>query len=159
MTISWHPVFIRFKEIAGSLENAIADGLVAAPGQSVCLGYERWLCTSNNSWRHRITVDSDAQCLSPTVWFLLIFWLKKTKYQNTTDANLLSIIVNLVEGRYHLQVTEVLWSCVCRCWAEQVYLTPLAHRFWKLTLQLLSRYATFLTEVQQSLCRDVYDSS
>lgn len=79
------PVYfqLRFKEIAGSLENAIADGLVAAP----------------------------------------------------------------VESRYHLQVTEVLWSCLCRCWAEQVYLTPLAHRFWKLTLQLLSRYATFLTEV------------
>lgn len=26
-------VFYRFKEIAGSLENAIADGLVTAPGQ------------------------------------------------------------------------------------------------------------------------------
>uniref|UniRef100_A0A672SR91 Conserved oligomeric Golgi complex subunit 2-like n=1 Tax=Sinocyclocheilus grahami TaxID=75366 RepID=A0A672SR91_SINGR len=48
---------------------------------------------------------------------------------------------------YHLQVTEVLWSCVCKCWTDQVYLPPLAHRFWKLTLQLISRYATFLTEV------------
>ncbi|KAA0717917.1 Conserved oligomeric [Triplophysa tibetana] len=79
------PVYIqlRFKEIAGSLENAIANGLVTAP----------------------------------------------------------------VGGSYHLQVTEVLWSCICRCWADQVYLSPLAHRFWKLTLQLLSRYGTFLTEV------------
>uniref|UniRef100_A0A673FYF1 Conserved oligomeric Golgi complex subunit 2 n=1 Tax=Sinocyclocheilus rhinocerous TaxID=307959 RepID=A0A673FYF1_9TELE len=47
-------------------------------------------------------------------------------------------------------VTEVLWSCVCRCWADQVYLPPLAHRFWKLMLQLISRYATFLTEVRHS---------
>lgn len=79
------PVYfqLRFKEIAGSLENAISDGLEAAPAGS----------------------------------------------------------------SYHLQVTEVLWSCVCRCWADQVYLPPLAHRFWKLTLQLISRYATFLTEV------------
>uniref|UniRef100_A0A671QFS9 Conserved oligomeric Golgi complex subunit 2 n=1 Tax=Sinocyclocheilus anshuiensis TaxID=1608454 RepID=A0A671QFS9_9TELE len=80
------PVYfqLRFKEIAGSLENAISDGLEAAPAGS----------------------------------------------------------------SYHLQVTEVLWSCVCRCWADQVYLPPLAHRFWKLTLQLISRYATFLTEVK-----------
>uniref|UniRef100_A0A8C0YR35 Conserved oligomeric Golgi complex subunit 2 n=2 Tax=Cyprinus carpio TaxID=7962 RepID=A0A8C0YR35_CYPCA len=78
------PVYfqLRFKEIAGSLENAISDGLEAAPAGS----------------------------------------------------------------SYHLQVTEVLWSCVCRCWADQVYLPPLAHRFWKLTLQLISRYSTFLTE-------------
>uniref|UniRef100_A0A8C1ITM0 Conserved oligomeric Golgi complex subunit 2 n=1 Tax=Cyprinus carpio TaxID=7962 RepID=A0A8C1ITM0_CYPCA len=82
------PVYfqLRFKEIAGSLENAISDGLEAAPAGS----------------------------------------------------------------SYHLQVTEVLWSCVCRCWADQVYLSPLAHRFWKLTLQLISRYTTFLTEVKHS---------
>ncbi|XP_017319955.1 conserved oligomeric Golgi complex subunit 2 [Ictalurus punctatus] len=79
------PVYfqLRYKEIAGYLENATADGLKAAPAGS----------------------------------------------------------------HYRLQVTEVLWSCVCRCWAERIYLPPLAHRFWKLTLQLLSRYATFLTEV------------
>ncbi|XP_062852331.1 conserved oligomeric Golgi complex subunit 2 [Trichomycterus rosablanca] len=79
------PVYfqLRNREIAGCLENAIADGLQAAPA----------------------------------------------------------------ENRYRLRVTEVLWSCVCRCWAERVYLSPLAHRFWKLTLQLLSRYATFITEV------------
>ncbi|XP_072534529.1 LOW QUALITY PROTEIN: conserved oligomeric Golgi complex subunit 2 [Salminus brasiliensis] len=79
------PVYfqLRYKEIAGCLENAIIEGLQSAP----------------------------------------------------------------VGSRYRLQVTEVLWSCVCRCWAEHIYLPPLAHRFWKLTLQLLSRYAAFLTEV------------
>ncbi|KAL6486902.1 hypothetical protein MHYP_G00035280 [Metynnis hypsauchen] len=79
------PVYfqLRYKEIAGYLDNAVTDGLEAAPAGS----------------------------------------------------------------RYRLQVTEVLWSCVCRCWAEHIYLPPLAHRFWKLTLQLLSRYSAFLTEV------------
>ncbi|XP_030627703.1 conserved oligomeric Golgi complex subunit 2 [Chanos chanos] len=79
------PVYfqLRYKEIAGSLEGAIADGLEAAPAGSL----------------------------------------------------------------YHLQVSQVLWSCVCRSWAERIYLPPLAHRFWKLTLQLFSRYTKFLTEV------------
>ncbi|XP_028844778.1 conserved oligomeric Golgi complex subunit 2 [Denticeps clupeoides] len=78
------PVYfqLRYKEIAGSLETAIADGLEAAPAGSL----------------------------------------------------------------YHLQITQVLWGCLCHCWADGVYLPPLAHRFWKLTLQLLSRYANFLTE-------------
>ncbi|GLD64008.1 conserved oligomeric Golgi complex subunit 2 [Lates japonicus] len=79
------PVYfqLRYKETAGSLENAISDGLEAAPAGSA----------------------------------------------------------------YHLQVSEVLWSCLVRCWSDKVYLSPLAHRFWKLTLQLYSRYAKFLNEV------------
>eukprot|EP00064_Thunnus_orientalis_P012935 superscaffoldBa00002042_g12971 len=73
----------RYKEVAGSLENAISDGLEAAPAGSA----------------------------------------------------------------YHLQVSVVLWSCLVKCWSDKVYLSPLAHRFWKLTLQLYSRYAKFLDEV------------
>ena len=41
----------------------------------------------------------------------------------------------------------MLWSCLMKCWSDKVYLSPLAHRFWKLTLQLYSRYAKFLDEV------------
>uniref|UniRef100_A0A8C6Q8P9 Conserved oligomeric Golgi complex subunit 2 n=1 Tax=Nothobranchius furzeri TaxID=105023 RepID=A0A8C6Q8P9_NOTFU len=79
------PVYfqLRYKEIAGRLENTINDGLEAAPAGS----------------------------------------------------------------SYRLQVSEVLWSCLVRCWSNGVYLSPLAHRFWKLTLQQYSRYAKFLVEV------------
>uniref|UniRef100_A0A8C7LB99 Conserved oligomeric Golgi complex subunit 2 n=1 Tax=Oncorhynchus kisutch TaxID=8019 RepID=A0A8C7LB99_ONCKI len=48
---------------------------------------------------------------------------------------------------YHLLVSQVLWNSLVRCWAEKVYLSPLVHRFWKLTLQLISRYSKFLTEM------------
>ncbi|KAK5882596.1 hypothetical protein CesoFtcFv8_021165 [Champsocephalus esox] len=80
------PVYfqLRYKEIAGNLENAISDGLEAAPAAG---------------------------------------------------------------SAFHLQVSEVLWSCLMRCWSDKVYLSPLAHRFWKLTLQLYARYAKFLDEV------------
>lgn len=79
------PVYfqLRYKEIAGRLENTISEGLEAAPAGS----------------------------------------------------------------SFHLQVSEVLWSSLLRCWSYKVYLSPLAHRFWKLTLQLYSRYAKFLDEV------------
>lgn len=29
---------------------------------------------------------------------------------------------------------------LAQCWAEGIYVSPLAHRFWKLSLQLISRY-------------------
>ncbi|XP_023864356.1 conserved oligomeric Golgi complex subunit 2 [Salvelinus sp. IW2-2015] len=74
---------LRYKEIAACLENAIADGLEAAPAGS----------------------------------------------------------------SYHLLVSQVLWNSLVTCWAEKVYLPPLVHRFWKLTLQLISRYSKFLTEM------------
>ncbi|KAJ8284507.1 hypothetical protein COCON_G00033570 [Conger conger] len=79
------PVYfqLRYKAIAGSFENTMADGLEAAPAGS----------------------------------------------------------------SYRLLVTHVLWGCLLRCWEEWIYLPLLAHRFWKLTLQLLSRYCTFVTEV------------
>ncbi|XP_035657064.1 conserved oligomeric Golgi complex subunit 2 isoform X2 [Oncorhynchus keta] len=79
------PVYfqLRYKEIAACLENAIADGLEAAPAGSC----------------------------------------------------------------YHLLVSQVLWNSLVRCWAEKVYLPPLSHCFWKLTLQLISRYSKFLTEM------------
>eukprot|EP00063_Salmo_salar_P090938 XP_014065773.1 PREDICTED: conserved oligomeric Golgi complex subunit 2-like isoform X3 [Salmo salar] len=79
------PVYfqLRYKEIAACLENAIADGLEAAPAGS----------------------------------------------------------------SYHLLVSQVLWNSLVRCWADKVYLPPLSHRFWKLTLQLISRYSKFLTEM------------
>lgn len=44
-------------------------------------------------------------------------------------------------------MSELLWSCLRRCWSDGVYLSPLAHRLWKLTLQLYARYARFLDEV------------
>lgn len=50
---------------------------------------------------------------------------------------------------FHLLVSELLWSCLMRCWSDGVYLSPLAHRLWKLTLQLYARYTRFLDEVKK----------
>ncbi|RZF40632.1 hypothetical protein LSTR_LSTR007515 [Laodelphax striatellus] len=41
---------------------------------------------------------------------------------------------------FQLTVTETAWECLQQCWAEKVFIPQLAHRFWKLSLQVLSRY-------------------
>ena len=37
---------------------------------------------------------------------------------------------------FKLKVFRVVWDCLHRCWAEGIFLPALAHRFWKLTLQV-----------------------
>ncbi|XP_013396594.1 conserved oligomeric Golgi complex subunit 2-like [Lingula anatina] len=48
---------------------------------------------------------------------------------------------------FHLHSTTVLWSCLCKCWSDDVFLSGLCHRFWKLTLQLLARYSNWIEAV------------
>ncbi|XP_007903668.2 conserved oligomeric Golgi complex subunit 2 isoform X1 [Callorhinchus milii] len=48
---------------------------------------------------------------------------------------------------YNLLVTHVLWQNLVQCWSDHVYLPSLAHRFWKMTLQLLARYAKWIEEL------------
>lgn len=37
---------------------------------------------------------------------------------------------------FKLKPFSVLWQCVCRCWEEGVFINPLLHRFWKLSVQV-----------------------
>eukprot|EP00035_Acanthoeca_spectabilis_P009779 m.172432 g.172432 ORF g.172432 m.172432 type:complete len:692 (+) comp14834_c0_seq4:1561-3636(+) len=50
------------------------------------------------------------------------------------------------DGRpWRLTVGNSVILLIKRCWAPNVFLQGLTHRFWKLTLQILSRYAQFVT--------------
>uniref|UniRef100_H2YCH6 Conserved oligomeric Golgi complex subunit 2 n=1 Tax=Ciona savignyi TaxID=51511 RepID=H2YCH6_CIOSA len=49
---------------------------------------------------------------------------------------------------FRLKSSTVLWKCVERCWKDGVFLPSLLHRFWKLTLQLLSRYNAWIVGVK-----------
>ncbi|KAF6762997.1 hypothetical protein DFP72DRAFT_874343 [Ephemerocybe angulata] len=48
---------------------------------------------------------------------------------------------------------SAVWIAISACWSSQVFIPELCPRFWKLTLQILSRYRTWL-----SSCLDVIDS-
>ena len=49
---------------------------------------------------------------------------------------LLSIILGAASDGYCLILFNELSSCLKQCWSEGVFLRQLAHRFWKLTLQV-----------------------
>ncbi|KAE9411437.1 COG complex component [Gymnopus androsaceus JB14] len=46
------------------------------------------------------------------------------------------------------QATAI-WIALTACWSAEIYIPELSHRFWRLTLQLLSRYRLWLNEVIQ----------
>ncbi|XP_063847246.1 LOW QUALITY PROTEIN: conserved oligomeric Golgi complex subunit 2-like [Scylla paramamosain] len=46
--------------------------------------------------------------------------------------------------RFHLASTCTVWEAVVRCFSTEVFLLPLLHRFWKLTLLVLARYRTWV---------------
>lgn len=48
------------------------------------------------------------------------------------------------ETDFLLGQTVSLWRAVTMCWSPEVLIPELSHRFWRLTLQLLNRYATWL---------------
>lgn len=48
---------------------------------------------------------------------------------------------------YCLLASHRTWSCLQRCWSEQMFLPSLAHRLWRLTLQVLARYSVFIREL------------
>ncbi|KAL6300485.1 COG complex component [Sparassis latifolia] len=51
--------------------------------------------------------------------------------------------VNNKEPFMTLQATAI-WDAISTCWSAEVYIPELSYRFWKFTLQLLSRYKTWL---------------
>lgn len=45
-----------------------------------------------------------------------------------------------------LKESNACWKALQECWADGVYIEALVHKFWKLSLQLLSRYATWAVQ-------------
>jgi len=45
---------------------------------------------------------------------------------------------------FSMSSSAAVWLAVTTCWDRNVYVPQLAHRFWKLMLQILSRYRTWI---------------
>ncbi|KAM4813908.1 conserved oligomeric Golgi complex subunit 2 isoform X2 [Urocitellus parryii] len=41
------------------------------------------------------------------------------------------------------------WSSLSRCWSDELFLPLLAHRLWRLTLQILARFSVFASELSR----------
>ena len=53
-------------------------------------------------------------------------------------------------GKFHLKASRVIIEAVASCWKPEVVLKPLAPKFWKLTLQIIARYAKAVTMASET---------
>ncbi|XP_065763463.1 conserved oligomeric Golgi complex subunit 2-like isoform X2 [Muntiacus reevesi] len=52
---------------------------------------------------------------------------------------------------HRLLASHRTWSRLQRCWSDKMFLPLLAHRLWRLTLQILARYSIFVKELPDLL--------
>ncbi|KAJ3575095.1 hypothetical protein NP233_g1321 [Leucocoprinus birnbaumii] len=55
------------------------------------------------------------------------------------------------KSTFMLSQTSALWKAITLCWSPEVLIPELSHRFWRLSLQLLSRYAAWLHSVYATI--------
>ncbi|XP_041354010.1 conserved oligomeric Golgi complex subunit 2-like [Gigantopelta aegis] len=86
-----------------------------------------------------------------TKWSLPVYF--QIRFQEIAGAFEFSLITGLnnadSSSEFQLLCTSILWEMLGRGWAGDVFLPSLVHRFWKLDLQLLSRYTTWLDEIYE----------
>ncbi|KAI8922390.1 oligomeric golgi complex component, COG2-domain-containing protein [Powellomyces hirtus] len=100
---------------------------------------------------HSVTVDFLKRWQLP-VYFQIRFREIATDFEETTITTY-DLGANLTENEgLLLPPSSALIICINLCWDEKIFLQGLSHRFWKLTLQLLARYAAW---VQEALNLDV----
>ncbi|XP_037798953.1 conserved oligomeric Golgi complex subunit 2-like [Penaeus monodon] len=54
-------------------------------------------------------------------------------------------------GDFIFSATQTVWESLLKCYSLEIFLPPLLHRFWKLTLLILSRYRTWVVSVNDSM--------
>ncbi|KAF9033306.1 COG complex component [Hymenopellis radicata] len=48
---------------------------------------------------------------------------------------------------------DAVWVAITACWSSEIFIPELSHRFWRLTLQLISRFKTWLKDSLSTLER------
>lgn len=71
---------------------------------------------------------------------------KKGSLDRVWDAvTILTMTVRIAEiGPFAMSSSVAVWTAITTCWDRNIYVPQLAHRFWKLMLQILSRHRTWI---------------
>ncbi|KAJ9098237.1 hypothetical protein QFC21_004566 [Naganishia friedmannii] len=91
-------------------------------------------------------------------WQLPIYFQLRWKEIVVALEDALSSGISATTGRkdsYALPQSSAVMTAVEACWAPSTYIPELSHRFWRLTLQILSRYQTWI----QKSAPVLYDST
>ncbi|XP_057592176.1 conserved oligomeric Golgi complex subunit 2 isoform X1 [Hippopotamus amphibius kiboko] len=82
-------------------------------------------------------------------WNLPVYFqIRFREIAGSLEAALTDVLEDAPAGSsYCLLASHRTWSSLQRCWSDQMFLPLLAHRLWRLTLQILARYSVFVKEL------------
>lgn len=82
-------------------------------------------------------------------WNLPVYFqIRFREIAGSLEAALTDVLEDAPAGSsYCLLASHRTWSSLQRCWSEQMFLPSLAHRLWRLSLQVLARYSVFVNEL------------
>ncbi|KAL6064293.1 Conserved oligomeric Golgi complex subunit 2 [Balamuthia mandrillaris] len=82
------------------------------------------------------------------IYFQLRFQEIASAFEDSLSASALKIDGDAANsGEFVMSCTTSLWQSLGKCWMQGIYVPALSHRFYKLSLQLLARYKTWLEEI------------
>ncbi|CAI9177506.1 unnamed protein product [Rangifer tarandus platyrhynchus] len=82
-------------------------------------------------------------------WNLPVYFqIRFREIAGSLEAALTDVLEDAPAGSsYRLMASHRTWSSLQRCWSDKMFLPLLAHRLWRLTLQILARYSIFVKEL------------
>nr|XP_019612930.1 PREDICTED: conserved oligomeric Golgi complex subunit 2 isoform X1 [Rhinolophus sinicus] len=82
-------------------------------------------------------------------WNLPVYFqIRFREIAGSLEAALTDVLEDAPAGSsFCLLASHRTWSSLQRCWSDAMFLPSLAHRLWRLTLQILARYSVFVNEL------------
>lgn len=78
-------------------------------------------------------------------WQLPVYFQLRWKEIVTAFDAALNSTTGSATSPWHLPQSQAAWTAFQRCWARDTFLPELTHRFWRLSLQIVSRYGLWLS--------------
>ncbi|XP_051057521.1 conserved oligomeric Golgi complex subunit 2 isoform X2 [Phodopus roborovskii] len=82
-------------------------------------------------------------------WNLPVYFqIRFREVAGSLEASLTDGLEDAPDGSpYCLLASHRTWSSLEKCWSNEMFLPLLAHRLWRLTLQILARFSVFVSEI------------
>ncbi|KAM8956623.1 conserved oligomeric Golgi complex subunit 2 isoform 2-T2 [Lycaon pictus] len=86
-------------------------------------------------------------------WNLPVYFqIRFREIAGSLEAALTDVLEDAPAGSsFCLLASHRTWSSLQKCWSDEMFLPALAHRLWRLTLQILARYSMFVSELPELL--------
>jgi len=78
-----------------------------------------------------------------TIYFQLRFQEIAGQLESSLN-NTVQITNTSQSSEFVLSCSATLWDCLLQCWSQEIYLSSLGHRFFRLSMQLITRYNNWI---------------